>query len=208
MAIRTKIWLTLLAVTAPLACPAQSTATLNMLQKGLALQPDLHSGEHLYMQYCSACHHRSGWGSGPREVPALAGQQDSYLFEQLLQFSNLERSKNEMHEVVTKPQIDSPQSLRDVSAYIASRPRNARQLGPQAHATGALRKVRTTLRTAPYWPRWALQRDSFLKAARGRTRRKQPSGVSRTAGPACRHRSLDCPPILRGDSRRQRKLIC
>jgi cytochrome c553 len=126
MTIRTKIWLALLAITAPLACEAQSPSTLNMLQKDLALQPDLQRGEHLYIQFCSACHHRSGWGSGPREVPTLAGQQDSYLLDQLLQFSNLERKKDEMHEVVAKPQIDSPQSLRDVSAYIASKPRNPR----------------------------------------------------------------------------------
>ncbi len=124
MTTRTRIWLTLLAVVAPLACEAQSTSTLNMLQKALALQPDLQNGEHLFIQYCSTCHHRSGWGSGPREVPTLAGQQDSYLLEQLLQFANLERKKNEMHEVVTKPQIRSQQSLRDVSAYIAARPGN------------------------------------------------------------------------------------
>jgi len=97
-----------------------------MLQKALALEPDLRSGEHLYIQHCSACHHRSGWGSGPREVPTLAGQQDSYLLEQLLQFSNLERKKDEMHEVVARPQIQSPQSLRNISAYIASKPRNPR----------------------------------------------------------------------------------
>lgn len=126
MTIRTKIWLTLLAITVPLAAEAQSPSTLNMLQKDLALKPDLRSGEHLYIQYCSACHHRSGWGSGPREVPTLAGQQDSYLLEQLLQFSNLERKKDEMHEVVAKPEINSPQSLRDVSAYIASKPHNPR----------------------------------------------------------------------------------
>jgi len=126
MKIRARIWLTLLAVAAPLACEAQSTSTLNMLQQYLALRPDLQSGEHLYIQYCSACHQRSGWGNGPREVPTLAGQQDSYLLEQLLQFSNLERKKDEMHEVVSKPQIASPQSLRDVSAYIAGRPRNPR----------------------------------------------------------------------------------
>jgi len=126
MTMRVKIWLTLVAVLAPLACAAQSTTTLNMLQKSLALKPDPGSGEHLYIQYCSACHHRSGWGSGPREVPTLAGQQDSYLLEQLLQFSNLERKKDEMHEVVVKPELASPQSLRDVSAYIASRARNPR----------------------------------------------------------------------------------
>lgn len=126
MKIRVRIWLALLVVAAPVACEAQSTSTLNMLQKYLALPADLQSGEHLYIQYCSACHHRSGWGSGPREVPTLAGQQDSYLLEQLLQFSNLERKKEEMHEVVTKPQITSPQSLRNVSAYVAGKPRNPR----------------------------------------------------------------------------------
>ena len=126
MSIRAKIFVTLLAATVSWACDAQSTTTLNMLQKSLALKPNMHSGEHLFIQYCSGCHHRSGWGSGRREVPTLAGQQDSYLLEQLLQFSNLERKKDEMHEVAAKPQINSPQSLRDVSAYIASRLRNPR----------------------------------------------------------------------------------
>lgn len=126
MTIRAKIWLALLACAAPLACEAQSTSSLNMLQKALALQPDVRNGEHLYIQHCSGCHHRSGWGSGPREVPTLAGQQDSYLLEQLLLFSNLERKKDEMHEVVSRAQIRSPQSLRDVSAYVAGKPRNPR----------------------------------------------------------------------------------
>jgi cytochrome c553 len=126
MSIRAKIWLILIAAATPYTCEAQSVATLSMLQKALALTPDPQSGEHLYIQYCATCHHRSGWGSGPREVPSLAGQQDSYLLEQLLQFSNLERKKDEMHAVVEKPQIDSPQSLRDVSAHIADRPRNPR----------------------------------------------------------------------------------
>lgn len=124
MSIRAKAWLILIIAATSSACEAQSVATLSMLQKTFALVPDLQNGAHLYIQYCSACHHRSGWGSGPREVPTLAGQQDSYLLEQLLQFSNLERKKDEMHAVVAKAQVSSPQSLRDVSAYIASRPRN------------------------------------------------------------------------------------
>lgn len=117
------ITLSLVAAT-PFACEAQSTTALSLLQKAMALTPDLGRGEHLYIQYCSACHHRSGWGSGPREVPTLAGQQDLYLLEQLIQFSTLDRKKAEMHGVVTKPELDSPQALRDVSSYIASRPHN------------------------------------------------------------------------------------
>lgn len=141
MSTRTKFWPILALAAAPFACEAQSMATLSMLQKALALAPDLQHGEHLYIQYCSTCHHRGGWGSGPREVPSLAGQQDSYLLEQLLQFSNLERKKDEMHAVVEKSQIDSLQSMRDVSAYIASRPRNPRSdrgAGTQLTAGGRI----------------------------------------------------------------------
>jgi len=101
-----------------------STTSFSHLQKAMALTPDVQSGEHLYIQYCAACHHRSGWGSGPREVPTLAGQQDQYLLEQLIKFSTRDRSKPEMHDVVTRPEIDSPQAMRDVSSYIAARPHN------------------------------------------------------------------------------------
>ena len=106
------------------AVEAQSTTTLNLLQKTMMLTPDPRDGEHLYIQYCSACHLRSGWGNGPREVPALAGQQEVYLLEQLIQFSEGDRKKQEMHEVVTKPEVASPQVLRNVSSYAAHLPRN------------------------------------------------------------------------------------
>ncbi len=114
----------LLAIAAPIACEAQSATTFTLMKDTMALTPDLQSGEHLYIQYCTACHKRSGWGSGPREVPTLAGQEEFYLLEQLLQFSVLERLKDEMHEVVARPEIARPQALRDVSAYIARQPRN------------------------------------------------------------------------------------
>jgi cytochrome c553 len=124
MEFRTTLAALALAVLATPASEAQSTSTLSRLQKATALTPDLQSGEHLYIQYCSACHLHSGWGNGPREVPTLAGQQDVYLLEQLIQFSVLDRKKDEMHAVVTRPEIDSPQAFRDVSSYVARRPRN------------------------------------------------------------------------------------
>jgi cytochrome c553 len=123
MRIRIALGLLLLAGTS-LTCEAQSMTTLSLLQKTMALMPDPGRGERLYIQYCSACHHRSGWGSGPREVPSLAGQQDVYLLEQLIQFSVLDRKKAEMHAVVSQPQVASPQAMRDVSVYAAQRPRN------------------------------------------------------------------------------------
>jgi cytochrome c553 len=124
MMIRAGFRFLVLLLGAPIACEAQSATAFTLTKETMALTPDRASGEHLYIQYCSACHKRSGWGSGPREVPTLAGQQETYILEQLFQFSVLERRKDEMHEVVARPEIDRPQALRDVSAYIASRPRN------------------------------------------------------------------------------------
>jgi cytochrome c553 len=124
MDIYAKFGLLLLAMIAPIASEAQSAATFTQTEQAMALTPDLQNGEHLYIQYCSACHKRSGWGSGPREVPTLAGQQEIYLLEQLVQFSVMERLKEEMHDVVARPEIARPQTLRDVSAYIARRPHN------------------------------------------------------------------------------------
>jgi len=124
MHIRHTLALALVLAAAPLACDAQSTTSLTLLEKAKNLTPDLQSGEHLYIQYCSACHRRSGWGSGPREVPTLAGQQDLYLLDQLIRFSTQDRIKPEMHEVVSQPSLTNPQALRDVSAYISTHPRN------------------------------------------------------------------------------------
>jgi cytochrome c553 len=124
MHIRATFGLALLVAATPLVCEPQSTTSLSLLEKAMALTPNGQSGEHLYIQYCAACHHRSGWGSGPREVPTLAGQQDVDLLEQLIKFSTQDRSKPEMHDVVSKPELANPQAMRDVSAYIAVRPHN------------------------------------------------------------------------------------
>jgi cytochrome c553 len=109
---------------APLACEAQSEATITQLQKSMTLTPDPQHGEHLYNQYCSPCHRPSAWGSAARKVPTLAGQQSLYLLEQLIQFSVRDRTNATMHRVVSNPEIDSPQGMRDVSAYVAGRPLN------------------------------------------------------------------------------------
>jgi cytochrome c553 len=124
MTLRTKLGWILLAALASCVCEAQSMTTLKMLEKAQALTPDPRRGERLYIEYCSVCHRRSGWGNGPREVPSLAGQQDLYLLEQLIEFSVLDRKKAQMHTVVSRPELADPQAWRDVAAYAAQRPRN------------------------------------------------------------------------------------
>ena len=106
---RVTLGLTLLVAATPFVCEARSMTSLSLLQMAQALTPNLQSGEHLYIHYCAACHHRSGWGSEPREVPTLAGQQDVYLLEQLIKFSTQDRSKPEMHDVVAKPRLPALQ---------------------------------------------------------------------------------------------------
>ncbi|HEY0341354.1 MAG TPA: c-type cytochrome [Steroidobacteraceae bacterium] len=114
----------ILLAAAPLACEAQSTATLRLLQNAMTLTPDTGNGEHLYNQYCSACHQPSAWGNGPHKIPSLAGQQSLYLLEQLIQFSVRDRTQAAMHRVVTQPEITSAQAQRDISAYVAALPLN------------------------------------------------------------------------------------
>lgn len=122
-------------------CEAQRAATLSLVQKAMALPADERNGELLYVENCSGCHRTTGWGNGPRQVPTLAGQQETYLLEQLFKFATLVRKRAEMHEVVTKPVFADPQSLRDVSSYIASRRRDPspdRGEGTQAGTGGRL----------------------------------------------------------------------
>jgi cytochrome c553 len=116
-----RLGLLLLATIAPVASKAQNAAIFSRMTEAMALTPDLASGEHLYIQYCSACHKRSGWGSGPQEIPTLAGQQEFYILEQLMQFSASERLKVEMHEVVNRPEVAGLQALRDGGGRAAVR---------------------------------------------------------------------------------------
>ena len=127
----------ILLFAAPLACEAQSAATLTRLQKIMALTPDPKNGEQIYNEHCSTCHERSGWGDETRRTPMLAGQQSLYLLEQLVQFSVQDRTHQAMHRVVSKPEIASPQTLRDVADYMSRQPLNPNpEHGPPRRVEG------------------------------------------------------------------------
>ncbi len=83
----------------------------------------------LYLQHCTACHGRHAWGDGPREIPVLAGQHESYLIKQLVHFVSGARQGSEMHgsamhETLQPSDLDRAQAFRDLAAYLARAPHN------------------------------------------------------------------------------------
>src|SRR5579863_9099786 len=89
--------------------------------------PDPRHGEVLYLRHCVACHGGRAWGDGPREIPALAGQREAYLIEQLTRFASNERPGSAMHgpamhDTLTASDVNRPVAIRDLAAYLARAP--------------------------------------------------------------------------------------
>jgi cytochrome c553 len=90
----------------------------------MAAVPDAAHGKILYFKHCPACHGPHGWGDGPRAIPALAGQHEGYLIEQLTDFSTAKRAGDSMHEIMRRPDLNWPQAVRDLSAFLSQAPRS------------------------------------------------------------------------------------
>ena len=89
--------------------------------------PDPQHGEVLYLRHCVPCHGGHAWGDGPREIPALAGQREAYLIEQLTRFASGERPGSEMHgpamqDTLRAADVNRPAAIRDLAAYLARAP--------------------------------------------------------------------------------------
>jgi cytochrome c553 len=92
--------------------------------------PDPQYGMYLYLRHCAACHGRQAWGDGPREIPALAGQHETYLIEQLRRFAADERAGSAMHgsamrDTLKATDANRPPAIRDLAAYLAHAPQAA-----------------------------------------------------------------------------------
>jgi len=93
------------------------------LQAGAATADSGH-GRILYLKHCAECHGARAWGDGLREIPALAGQRQKYLLLQLARFASGERPGSvthgpAMHDALAPPDVDRPQALADLAAYLA-----------------------------------------------------------------------------------------
>jgi cytochrome c553 len=98
------------------------TQAYELSTRALAAIPDTERGKSLYQQFCKRCHESGGNGTGNRELPQLAGQQRIYLLNQLVQFITLDRYAPSMHRLLARAPLADPQSLSDLSAYLAAQP--------------------------------------------------------------------------------------
>ena len=106
------------------AAPKAAVSSAAALDPVAAAVPDAEHGKVLYLKHCPACHGPHGWGDGPRAIPALAGQHEVYLIEQLTDFARTKRAGDSMHEVMRHADLDRPQAVRDLSAYLSRAPRS------------------------------------------------------------------------------------
>jgi len=99
-----------------------SPRTLDLYQETLTLDPVPARGEKLYRQHCASCHGPQALGKADEVIPSLAGQVESYLAKELVDFAELDRTASEMHRVMARPELDEPQAWRDLAAYLARLP--------------------------------------------------------------------------------------
>lgn len=107
-----------------------STRTLDLYNDALGLDPRPEHGAAVYRQRCASCHGPAALGKPEDVVPALAGQIESYLIKELVDFAELDRNVPEMHRLMAQPELDDPQMWRDLAAYLAQlRPNRKPQVG-------------------------------------------------------------------------------
>jgi cytochrome c553 len=96
-----------------------SPRTLDLYEETLSLTPAPKEGAALYQQHCASCHGKQALGSGEKVIPSLAGQLESYLVKELVDFVELDRDTPEMHRLVATRELGKPQAWRDLAAYLA-----------------------------------------------------------------------------------------
>ncbi|MEO5336302.1 MAG: c-type cytochrome [Magnetospirillum sp. WYHS-4] len=91
--------------------------------EALHLKPDTKNGRDVY-EVCAACHMPEGWGLDDGTFPQLAGQHRKVIIKQLADIRALNRDNPTMYPFALPSQIGGPQSIADVSEYIAKLPMN------------------------------------------------------------------------------------
>jgi cytochrome c553 len=107
--------------------PAAGSTTWNEgggeQEEALKLTPNLENGRDVY-EVCSACHQPNGWGLVDGTFPQIAGQHRDVLIKQLADIRALNRDNPTMYPFALPQEIGGPQSIADVTAYIAKLPMN------------------------------------------------------------------------------------
>ncbi|MEE9492113.1 MAG: c-type cytochrome [Gammaproteobacteria bacterium] len=93
------------------------------LLQAIALKGDPVAGEAVY-GLCASCHEASGWGEKDGSVPVIAGQHPKVILKQLADIRSRNRENPVMYPFTDPETIGGAQSIADVTAYIATLPRN------------------------------------------------------------------------------------
>jgi cytochrome c553 len=105
------------------------------------VEADAEHGKVLYLKRCKSCHGAKAWGDGPRAIPALAGQREKYLVEQLALFATEMRAGQSMHETMQRPDLDWIKPVRDLAAYLSAAPRSPGPEYADGHNLSAGRRL-------------------------------------------------------------------
>jgi cytochrome c553 len=100
-----------------------------IVEKALALKPDVLQGQELYRRRCLSCHGRQADGDAESVTPALAGQVTSYLIKQLADLAEGYRELPEMHRQIARAELSTPQAMRDLATYMSTLPPGDAQRG-------------------------------------------------------------------------------
>jgi cytochrome c553 len=105
---------------------AQAQRGVEIIERALKLQPDLAEGRKLYIENCASCHGPEAYGNAHEVIPALAGQLPIYVIKQLADVAEGLRTTPEMHRVVARKPLSTPQGLKNVASYVGSLDPNPR----------------------------------------------------------------------------------
>ncbi len=120
---------------------AQTSPVMELLVEAKALTPDAAHGRILYLKHCTGCHGKHAWGDGLKAIPALAGQREFYLIEQLARFTTHEQNNPLMSESTHPADVNRPQAFRDLAGYLAQAPRNPRANHKEGSPSSAGAKI-------------------------------------------------------------------
>ncbi len=106
-----------------LLTPLCAMSASDEITQSLALTPNIENGKKIY-PLCGSCHMANGWGKKDGSFPVIAGQHRNVLIKQLADIRSKNRNNPTMYPFTEPGSIGGLQGISDVTAYIASMPKD------------------------------------------------------------------------------------
>lgn len=125
----TLAWVFLIA---PSASPAADIARQEYSQALRAI-PNLAHGRMIFTT-CAMCHGAEGGGNSQRSVPRIAGQHESVIIRQLVDYRHGKRWDDRMEAFTNRHMLRDSQEIADIAGYVSQ----IRYAGEVTHGDGTL----------------------------------------------------------------------